>query len=301
MGKMKKIITNKLCDTCKVVVATYISKSGKLWCFDNGSKCLGIKKRIGITNKEILSTIDKSTGLTKAQSIAKLRKDIARDNGEEDPYVISGIKAAKIRNENGSYVSGAKKALKTKRIKDRDGLTIIDKSTIKMLSTRQSIGNDGLTNYQRSGIKGANTKVNDIDENGKNGFDRMYIKGYQAKKYLNTKLYYRSELEKSFLDSLVKKYNIEWVITNVNHGPTIKYDFKGIARSYLSDYIIDNSIFEIKSSYTWDKFGKDLLLQSKNIAKLETVFRLKKFKIILVLDKIEYNWENFRRNYVTLE
>jgi hypothetical protein len=63
-------------------------------------------------------------------------------------------------------------------------------------------------------------------------------------------------------------------------------------RLYISDYIIDNTIYEIKSSYTWNRCGKDAELENLNRAKLNECIALG-HRVVLVLDKKEIKYEKF--------
>jgi hypothetical protein len=56
----------------------------------------------------------------------------------------------------------------------------------------------------------------------------------------------------------------------------------------ISDFIINDTIYEIKSRWTWNKHGKDLILEEKNKAKLTTALR-EGYNVILILDKEEIN------------
>ncbi len=45
-------------------------------------------------------------------------------------------------------------------------------------------------------------------------------------------------------------------------------DTSGKTRNYLSDFIIENTVYEIKSNWTWNRRGKDKILEQNNINKL---------------------------------
>ena len=83
---------------------------------------------------------------------------------------------------------------------------------------------------------------------------------------------------------------IDWIKDNVKRGPAIWYKdpTDNTKRLYISDFIIDNTIYEIKSRWTWNKHGKDLILEEKNKAKLTTALR-EGYNVILILDKEEIN------------
>lgn len=299
---MKEIITNQSCNHCGVNRARYISVTNKLCCENNVAKCPAIKALIGNKNKKNLSEVDQSTGLSKAKTLATARKTHAENNSLDDPYKIAAEKMVTTRRDSGSYdsVNHSDKILATKRIVGEDGLTVLQKSTSQMVLTRNKIGADNLSSFERAANKSATTRLHDIDEQGRNGFDRMWIKAGQAKPYTNTPLYYRSLLEKLFLDKLTKLKSLDWVIENVINPSSIEYTVDGRVRKYIPDFIIGNNLYEIKSSYTWDDFGKNIEWRKKNIAKLNSATD-RGFTVILVLNEIEYYWTEYRKQYDTLE
>jgi hypothetical protein len=109
--------------------------------------------------------------------------------------------------------------------------------------------------------------------------------------YKETKIPYQCSYEYCFLEKLENEHGIDWIISNVARGPAIWYiDPKTLKkRLYISDYIIYNTIYEIKSSYTWNRKGKDLDLENLNRAKLNECIA-QGFSVILVLDKKEIEY-----------
>jgi hypothetical protein len=111
-------------------------------------------------------------------------------------------------------------------------------------------------------------------------------------KYKNTDLLYQGTYELDFLEELELDNGIEWIIKNVSRGPAIYYidPTDGATRLYISDFLIENTIYEIKSLWTWNKNGKDKLLEEKNKAKLTTCVE-NNYNVILVLNhrKIKYD------------
>lgn len=101
-------------------------------------------------------------------------------------------------------------------------------------------------------------------------------------------LTYQGSYEFDFLESLEKQYGLNWVSQNVTRGPSIWYidPTDQAKRLYLSDFLIGNTIYEIKSSWFWNKKETDSLLEIKNMAKLLTCKQLG-YSVILVLDKKE--------------
>jgi len=109
--------------------------------------------------------------------------------------------------------------------------------------------------------------------------------------YKETELLYQGTHELEFLESLEFDNGIEWIVLNVKRGPSLWYidPTDNTERLYISDFIINNTIYEIKSLWTWNKHGKDLVLEEKNKAKLTTCVN-QGYNVILVLNqqRIEY-------------
>ena len=109
--------------------------------------------------------------------------------------------------------------------------------------------------------------------------------------YKNISLLYQGSFEYDFLEKLEQEKGIAWVETNVERGPSLWYidPNDSSKRLYISDFIIYNTIYEIKSQWTWNRHGKDMELEAKNKAKLNECIR-QGYKVILVLDKQEQEW-----------
>lgn len=110
--------------------------------------------------------------------------------------------------------------------------------------------------------------------------------------YKNTDINYQGTYEYNFLEKLENSNGIEWVKDHVKRGPSIWYfdPMDNTKRLYISDFIIDNTIYEIKSAWTWNKNGEDELLENKNKAKLTECIN-KGYQVMLVLDGVEIRYE----------
>lgn len=110
--------------------------------------------------------------------------------------------------------------------------------------------------------------------------------------YKDTSINYQGSFEYCFLENLETIHGIEWVKLNVKRGPSLWYidPSDSIERLYISDFIIDNTIYEIKSLWTWNKHGKDLILEEKNKAKLTSSIQ-QGYNVVLVLNKEEIIWQ----------
>lgn len=110
-------------------------------------------------------------------------------------------------------------------------------------------------------------------------------------KYKSTPVNYQGTYEYEFLEELELTHGLDWIIQNVQRGPSIWY-MDPISKSkklYISDFIIGNTVYEIKSAWTWNKNGNDQSLREKNKAKL-TECIAQGYNVILVLNhqRIEY-------------
>ena len=97
-----------------------------------------------------------------------------------------------------------------------------------------------------------------------------------------------SSIELKWLTKIEKTNGLDWLLENVKNGPTFKYlnPIANAYRFYFSDFLINNTVYEIKSSYTWNKIGKDLDLEAVNHAKLQSA-KDRGYEVILVLDHVE--------------
>lgn len=110
--------------------------------------------------------------------------------------------------------------------------------------------------------------------------------------FKHTGLVYQGTYEYEFLEELELEHGLEWVKINVKRGPAIKYidPTDLLERVYISDFIIDGTIYEIKSAWTWNKNGKDLALEEKNKAKLTECVN-KGYNVVLVLNHQRIKYE----------
>jgi len=96
------------------------------------------------------------------------------------------------------------------------------------------------------------------------------------------------------MKELEAEYGLDWVKLNVNRGPSLKYvnPVDSMEHLYISDFIIGDTIYEIKSSWTWNKHGKDIELEQKNKAKLTECIN-QGYNVILVLNQQRLKYEEF--------
>lgn len=109
-------------------------------------------------------------------------------------------------------------------------------------------------------------------------------------KYKETNIQYQGSHEFEFLEFLEIKNGIAWIVENVARGPSLWYNDPIIRKRklYISDFLIGNTIYEIKSKWTWNKKGLDLDLETTNKEKLKQAIA-EGYNVILVLDGEEIN------------
>ena len=109
--------------------------------------------------------------------------------------------------------------------------------------------------------------------------------------FKNTSLVYQGTFEFEFLEELEAEHGLEWVAANVSRGPNIWYQdpTDNTRKLYISDFLIHNTVYEIKSSWTWNKHGTDRNLEQRNKAKLTECVN-QNYNVVLVLNqkRIEY-------------
>jgi len=111
-------------------------------------------------------------------------------------------------------------------------------------------------------------------------------------KFKDTELIYQGTYEFEFLEELELEYGLEWIKTNVSRGPNLFYQdpISQSKKLYISDFLINNTVYEIKSSWTWNKNGKDLDLEKRNKAKLTECVK-RNYNVVLVLNQTRISYE----------
>ena len=86
-------------------------------------------------------------------------------------------------------------------------------------------------------------------------------------------------------------------ISLIENGLTFKYRYLSKERLYVSDFFIPkrNEIIEIKSSWTYNKRGTDVLLENKNLAKKECVINAN-YNFTFLIGKSQIT--NYVKNFI---
>lgn len=300
-----------------------VSLSERIYCIVNNITCTNscpyCGKNVKYTNfiegyrrhcgNRKCSYIDKATfkddsGLTANEKSAigiSISQNSIEQNGKTKSH-NSGIKSAKTkRNTIISGITLAKltaiKAAKTKmNTLLPNGLTIAEDASIRASKTMNEKTISGKTLKEIRIEKGIITK-RIIDDNGLDGFDKAFLNGAgknSSIKFYDNNLFYQGSYEKHFLD-----YMFNNNIKNIKRGERFNYYFKNKNKQYRSDFMLNDIIFEIKSSWTYGK--KDENRRNKNHSKFKSVIN-RGFKLFVIFDKkyfVEVNEININNNLYT--
>jgi len=88
-------------------------------------------------------------------------------------------------------------------------------------------------------------------------------------RYKNSNILYQGSYELFFLEKLEEKFGLN-ILSNI---PKFTYILNGISHTYFPDFYIKelNLIIEIKSTWTFNKNGKDKISEIRNITKWNSV------------------------------
>jgi hypothetical protein len=192
--------------------------------------------------------------------------------------------ASKKRHEEGSYISGGIKAIKT-RIERYGGFAGSNKKTRDTKTDRygdQNYNNPQKmmdTNTARYGVRLPLQNPDTHNKALKNGLGRSKVVWY------NDSIWYQGGNEKKFIIKNLDR------IDDIKRGPRTTYHMGGIEYIYSADFLLDGVVYEVKSCWTWDNKGKNKELRVKNKLKLRSLKRMG-FPVVLVLDYKEYSYKD---------
>lgn len=176
-------------------------------------------------------------------------------------------------SDNNDHLANAKKSLAT-----RTRLGITKTSQIKGGATRRAAGH-----YKKL-----------AEKMREHWAERPWDNNTQCPilDYKNTGIPYQGTYEFDFLQALEDKHGLEWVTSTVKRGPSVWYidPIDNTKKLYISDFIVYNTVYEIKSHWTWNKRGADLALENRNKAKLKQCVS-EGYEVVLVLEREEIKYE----------
>ena len=261
----------KLCEYGCEQEALYFSKTGKGRCASHYKKCPVMKEQM---KKHMLNVHKNNSDMGEKISIGlknSNKTEQMRSGWYKSMYIDPSNEELLDRNRRNSETN-KKAGHRERNIKKWADWKITgkDKEIIKNMSAWQ---NDKNKKYRATSKMMKTMEKRNIKPGRAN-----------AKKYKEFDLYYQGKNELVFLTDLEEKYGKEWFNKNVKRGPTFEYYFQG-KRRYQSDFLINDTIYEIKSRWYWDNNGTNQVLKEQNLAKLKSASQ--DFEVILVLDNVE--------------
>ena len=111
-------------------------------------------------------------------------------------------------------------------------------------------------------------------------FSKSQKSSFKINMYKNTILTYQGSYEKYFLELM----ECRGLLNDISNGKSYTYFFEK-NRKYFSDFLYNNQTIEIKSSWTYNRNGKDKLLELKNETRWQTVRDIGDDIVILISKK----------------
>lgn len=283
----------QLCEYCGLHQAIYTLVCGKLSCASTAGNCKETRRKAG-ERISISRNTEVEPGITKANLIANKISQNKRNNIDPitglDMHQVGGRKSSLNKFQNIDPITGLNMhqmtGLKYKSWCESDVGKEFYESFGKDLSEMMTTVDPttGLSEAQRRAKLMVNTKLSNVDENGLNSFDRTHWVG--GKGGFIEGIYYQSSNEKRFLERMQR----DGFLSNIVRGTKISYIFESLEKCYLPDYILGNSLYEIKSKYTM--FGPDNKYLTSNLAKLKGA-KNAGYKVFVVLDDVTIALEDF--------
>lgn len=299
-GKLKKTYAKAIpyngfhtCDYGCNEVAQYQLKNGQYSCSSQGSNCSAVRLQAA---KKISASkyveIAPGTTLGKAASMkAAITKSEDIDHNGKNKHqttaeLVSMIKKRKIDPVTGLNVHQLTGIKYKVWLETSDGIKWLN--SMSTITTNRQNYIDPLTGIKEATRRAkimVNTKINDIDNFGLNGFERSHWKSGKNTGFING-IFWQYSNERRFLENAVSI----GIINQIKRGTSIDYVYNGENKKYLPDFILDNKLFEIKSKYTM--FGVNNSYLKQNIAKLQSADEFG-YDVYIVLDDNIISFDQF--------
>jgi len=98
-------------------------------------------------------------------------------------------------------------------------------------------------------------------------YEKILKSLHRVKKYKDTDIFYQSSYELLFLELIEEK----GLLKEIKKPKRFTYEFDNETCIYNPDFLFRNTIIEIKSSWTYNRNGKDKVLEAKNHAKWDSL------------------------------
>jgi hypothetical protein len=184
-------------------------------------------------------------------------------------HLQSDIVKDKIKQTN-ILKRGVEYPMQSDSVRSKSKITLLDRYGVEHISKSEEIKHKKkLTCLENNGVEYPlqNEKI----------FKKSLENSFLAKKFKNTNLIYQGSYEKYFLELMEQCGQIDLI----KNGKKYEYFFCNQIHYYFSDFIYANNTIEIKSSWTYNRNGKDKILELINESKWQSVRDLGDNMIIL--------------------
>ena len=224
---------------------------------------------------------------------SQLENKLIQQRISAEPAMRRSVEQRKNIDENGlnAYQRHNLRAAKNaKNNIQENGLSSFENGQMKRQEKLSEIDENGKSGWQKIHLK-AHKTLSTVDENGEDGYDKSFRTARRVKDHPKLDIYYQASYEKDFLDEMIGRYGVKWCQDNIKRGPNTKYicPISGRERLYKPDFLIEGTIYEIKSKWSWDHRGMNPEAAKINAAKLDTM-KENGYKVILVLEHQEIIW-----------
>ncbi len=276
----------RVCDYGCHTVAKFIFNNGKYCCNSNSANCSFIRivagKKISQSKfKEVAPglTLGQLASIKAAETKAADIDDAGNNAHTRSAKKVSEVKKAKIDPETGLNVHKLTAQKYQKWLDSEDGRNW---KNSRAEQTRHDMARvvDPLTcetEAQRRSKIMVQTKISKINELGLNGFESAHWKSSPKNCGFLDGIFWQYSNERRFLE----RAQALGVLHTISRGPSLPYEYQGQSKTFFADFVMGNTIFEIKSGYTL--YGPNNKFLQKNIAKLFGAQRAG-YEVYLVVD-----------------
>ena len=208
-----------------------------------------------------------------AESIKIVREGLMKKYGADHPLKIQKFKDKKDSTNLKKY--GVENIFQLEEFKQKRTNTIKKKYGVENASQSEEVKE-----------KKRQTSINNFGVSHHLKDYKMFQKHLKAQykmlKYKNSEIYYQGSYELHFLE----KMDAIGLLNEIENGKSYDYVHEDQNHVYHTDFFFKNSNIEIKSGWTYNKNGKDKLLEDINNAKWKSVVDAGD-KIIVLMSKRE--------------
>lgn len=225
-------------------------------------------------SKKMYATNIENRGDNYVNDIIKIREEkFLREYGVKHPLQLPEF--LEKRKQTNIERHGVENVSQKEEFKRKRTDTMIDKFGVENASQNEAI---------KQKKKDTSMKNFGVSHHLKDGelFQKHFKAQHKIRAYKDFGIYYQGSYEKYFLELMEEK----GLLSEVSSGDSFVYTFNGTEHTYHIDFKFRDKQIEIKSSWTYNKNGADLELQSLNEAKWKSA-RDSGANLIVLIDKSE--------------